>query len=146
MAPIPTLVPDARTLHGWFDRDLPPVLTVDPGTTVRFATLDSGWSDGPDTGGERERGPQQKPGAGHALTGPVAVRGARPGMVLEVRIDAVVPGAWGTTYAGVREPGGNARRGLTEPVVAPWEIDVIAGTARTPHGHSVALRPFLGVI
>jgi acetamidase/formamidase len=29
---------DDRTLHGWFDRDLPPVLTVEPGTTVRFQT------------------------------------------------------------------------------------------------------------
>ena len=33
---VATLEPDARTLHGWFDRDLPPVLVVsttgDPAT------------------------------------------------------------------------------------------------------------------
>lgn len=146
MAEIPVLEPGAGTLHGWFDRDLPPALTVDPGTTVRFRTLDSGWSAGPHTGGERQRVPEHAPGSGHALTGPVAVRGARPGMVLEVRIDEVVPGAWGTTYAGVRASAWNARLGITEAVVVPWEIDVVAGTARTPTGHSVATRPFLGVI
>ena len=143
---IPVLEPGDGTLHGFFDRDLPPVLTVDPGTTVRFATLDSGWSAGPYTGGERERVPQHEPGAGHALTGPVAVRGARPGMVLEVRIDAVVPGAWGTTYAGTRRSAWNARLGVDEPVVHAWDLDVAAGTARNQHGHSVALRPFLGVL
>src|SRR5919202_19482 len=96
----PTLEPDSSTLHGWFDRHLPPVLTVDPGTTVRFRTLDSGWS-----------------------AGPVEVRGARPGMVLEVRIDDVVPGAWGTTYAGMRTTAWNARLGLEGPAVLAWGID-----------------------
>ena len=144
--PIPSLAPDARTLHGWFDRDLPPVLTVDPGTTVRFATLDSGWSAGPHTGGERPRVPEHTPGAGHALTGPVEVRGARPGTVLAVRIDDVVPGPWGTTYAGTRPTAWNARLGIEAPAVLAWDIDVAAGTARDQHGTTVALRPFLGVM
>jgi acetamidase/formamidase len=143
---IPVLDANADTLHGFFDRDLPPVVTVAPGTTVRFRTLDSGWSAGPHTGGERERVPEHAPGMGHALTGPVAVRGARPGMVLEVRIDDVVPAAWGTTYAGARRTAWNARLGIEQPAVLAWEIDVVAGTARNQHGQSVATRPFLGVI
>jgi acetamidase/formamidase len=140
---------DARTLHGWFDRDLPPVLTVDPGTTVRFRTLDSGWFLEPDTGGDvagRRRAPEHTPDAGHALTGPVAVRGARAGQVLEVRIDDVVPASWGTTYAGLRSTAWSARLGVTEPAVHSWTIDASAGTARNQHGHAVAVRPFLGVI
>ena len=144
---------DARTLHGWFDRDLPPVLTVDPGTTVRFRTLDSGWFLEPDTGGDvadRRRAPEHTPDAGHALTGPVEVRGARAGQVLEVRIDDVVPASWGTTYAGLRSTAWNARLGLTGPAVHSWVIDwdddTAAGTARNQHGHTVAVRPFLGVI
>ena len=149
MAPIPVLEPDARTLHGWFDRDLPPVLTVDPGTTVRFRTLDSGWFAGPWAGGdlaERPRVPEHTADAHHALTGPVAVRGARPGMVLEVRIDDVVPGAWGTTYAGTRRTAWSARLGIDTPAVHAWEIDPTAGVARNQHGTSVAVRPFLGVM
>ena len=141
----PHLEPTARTLHGWFDRDLEPVLTVDPGTTVRFRTLDSGWSAGPWTG-ERRRVPEWREGVAHALTGPVAITGARPGMVLEVRIDAVVPGTWGTTYAGVRSTAWNARLGIDAPAVHAWQIDATAGTARNQHGHTVAVRPFLGVI
>jgi acetamidase/formamidase len=143
----PTLRPDAGTLHGWFDRDLPPVLTVDPGTTVRFATLDSGWFLEPHTGdvATRRRAPGHTPGAGHALTGPVGVRGARPGDVLAVRIGDVVPGPWGTTYAGLRPTAWNLRLGVEQPAVVPWEIDVAAGTATSSPG-TVALRPFLGVM
>ncbi|MCU1614361.1 MAG: Acetamidase/Formamidase [Frankiales bacterium] len=143
---IPVLEPHAGTLHGWFDRDLPPVLTVDPGTTVRFRTLDSGWSAGPHTGGERRRVAEHAPGMGHALTGPIRVRGARPGMVLAVRADDVVPGTWGTTYAGARPTAWNARLGIATAAVHSWEIDVPAGIARNQYGHSVALRPFLGVM
>ena len=78
MTALAVVAPDERTLHGWFDPALPPVLTVEPGTTVRFGTLDSGWGTGPWTGGpgaERPRHPAHVEGAGHALTGPVAVAG-----------------------------------------------------------------------
>jgi acetamidase/formamidase len=150
MDDVPTLEPDASTLHGWFDRDLPPVLTVDPGTTVRFRTLDSGWFAGPYDGGDptvpRARVPEHTPEAGHALTGPVEVRGARAGMVLEVGIGDVVPGPWGTTYAGFRSTAWNARLGLTEPAIQAWQIDAAAGTACNQHGHTVAIRPFLGLL
>ena len=103
------LAPDERTLHGTWDAARPPVLTVEPGTTVRIGTLDSGWSTGPYTGADtaeglaaRPRHPAHDPAYGHALTGPVAVAGAEPGQVLSVRIDDVVPGAFGTTYCGLR--------------------------------------------
>lgn len=38
-----TIEPERRTLHGYFSCDLAPVLTIDPGDSVRFRTLDSGW-------------------------------------------------------------------------------------------------------
>ena len=34
---------EASVLHGHFSRDLEPVLTVDPGDSVRFSTPDAGW-------------------------------------------------------------------------------------------------------
>jgi acetamidase/formamidase len=74
------------------------------------------------------------------------VRGARAGQVLEIAIDSVVPSPWGTTYAGLLPTAWNARLGVTEPSVHPWIIDVAAGTARNRLGHSVPLRPFLGII
>ena len=141
------LGPDAP--HGFFDPAATPVLTVDPGDTVRFGTLEAGWSPAPfppDDLGARTRHPAWTPGSGHALTGPVAVRGAAAGGTLEVRVDAVVPGTWGTTYAGVRDTPYNRRYGLTEPAVHRWELDPAAGVGRNQHGHTVGLRPFLGVI
>ncbi|MGY1702852.1 acetamidase/formamidase family protein [Geodermatophilus sp. SYSU D00766] len=149
MTGVVPLEPGPGTLHGWFDRDLPPALTVDPGTTVRFATLDSGWFVEPDTGGDvadRRRDPRYTPGDGHALTGPVEVRGARAGQVLEVGIGAVVPAAWGTGFAGLADTAWNALLGRLEPTVHRWRIDAAAGTARNQHGHAVAVSPFLGVI
>jgi acetamidase/formamidase len=148
------LAPDERTLHGWFDPALPPALTVDPGTTVRLATLESGWGTGPYTGADtaealaaRPRHPAHDPAYGHALTGPVAVRGAEPGQVLSVRIDDVVPGAFGTTYVGLRHTALNERLGVLDaPTVRRWTLDPVAGIGRDQDGHSVALRPFLGVL
>jgi acetamidase/formamidase len=144
------LEPDERTLHGSWDRDRAPVVTVDPGTTVRVGTLDSGWFTGPHTDAglaTRPRHPAHDPASGHALTGPVAVRGAEPGQVLAVRIDDVVPGAFGTTYCGLRSTALNERLGvLAAPVVHSWTLDADAGIGRNQAGHSVALRPFLGVL
>ena len=34
---------ERRTLHGHFSRELEPVLSVDPGDSVRFRALSSGW-------------------------------------------------------------------------------------------------------
>jgi acetamidase/formamidase len=145
------LEPDARTLHGFFSPDRPPVLTIDPGDTVRFRTLESGWSDTPFTGDgtfrDRPRVPEYSPEAGHALVGPVAVRGARPGQALEIRIDTIVPGSWGNTVAGGWPSVFNQRYVLADDgVVHTWTLDRDTMTGRNQHGHTVALRPFLGVI
>jgi acetamidase/formamidase len=135
--------------HGFFDPGLAPVATVEPGETVRFATLESGWSPEPFDVADlasRRRHPAWTEDSGHALTGPVAVRGARAGQVLEIRLDAVVPGSWGTTYANIRPTAFAERYGLTGSAVHRWTLDPVTGTGRNQHGHTVGLRPFLGVI
>lgn len=145
------LAADQSNLHGWFDRSLPPALVIDPGDTVRFQTLDCWWSAGPLGADEflpdRARVAGYEPDAGHALTGPVAIRGARAGDTLAVRIDAVTPESWGTTVTG-----GSARRlfqryGIADhDTVHRWELDAVTGTGRNDYGHTVALRPFMGVM
>jgi acetamidase/formamidase len=142
--------PDKSTLRGWFSPDYEPVLTVDPGDRVRFRTLDCWWSAGPYEGGhirDRARVPEYPEGAGHALCGPVAVRGATPGSVLSVRVDTVRPARWGTTFAGGRASAFNDRYGLVDAhTVLSWELDQQAMTGRDQYGHTVALRPFMGVM
>jgi acetamidase/formamidase len=85
---------------------------------------------------------------GHALTGPVAVRGALPGMTLAVRIDEVVPGPWGWTAAGGRSRPFGKRLGLgdDEETILHWEIDADRGIARDQCGYAMPLRPFMGVM
>jgi acetamidase/formamidase len=82
-----TLEPEAGTLHGSFSRELTPILTINPGDTVRYRTLDAGWNVSPPKGQDRnkwhtfpDRDPERD--RGHALIGPIAIRGAKPGMYL----------------------------------------------------------------
>ena len=140
------------SLHGHFSRELPPALTIQSGDTVRFQTLDAGWGleQYPADGSPRRlftpRDPEQD--SGHALCGPVFVEGAEPGMTLEVRIDAVQPGAWGWTLAGGWDSLPNRRLGVAgrPQVTHQWALDTETMTGTNQHGHEVTLRPFLGVM
>jgi acetamidase/formamidase len=68
---------------------------------------------------------------GHALVGPVAVRCARPGTVLEVRIDEVRAGARGWTWAGGwwSVLGERLRLPDLDGHLLEWELDGAAGVA-----------------
>jgi len=143
---------ERRTVHGHFSRDLPPVLSVDPGDSVAFSSPDAGWGIGPpsDDGGTRERfGPRDPElDAGHPLLGPIDVRGARAGGTLAVRVDELRPGTWGITDAGGWPSPLNERLGVAdgETHTLVWQLDADAGTGRDQFGRTVALRPFLGVM
>jgi acetamidase/formamidase len=141
---------ERATLHGHFSRDLPPALTIDPGDTVRFECLDSNWGLEPYNGINIHRrefeGRDPVLDAGHALTGPVYIRSARPGMTLAVRIDAIQIGDWGTTMAGGWPHPWNERLGIREAgVFHVWTFDHKVGTARNQVGHTVSIHPFMGI-
>ncbi|QIQ02533.1 acetamidase/formamidase family protein [Streptomyces liangshanensis] len=131
-----------------FSRDLPPVLTVDPGDTVVVHSLDaSGHLERQRTPGEPR--PRMFPGRpGHCLVGPIAVRGARPGTALAVRVESLRPDPWGWTVSAAADTPLNRRLGLTDtdPSWLLWELDADAGTGTNQYGHTVSLAPFLGVI
>jgi len=64
-----------------------------------------------------------------------------------VRIDALVPAGWETCVAGGWQSPLNERYGIVDNgVIHTWTLDAEAMTARNQHGHTVGLRPFLGVI
>jgi acetamidase/formamidase len=145
--------PERRTLHGHFSRDLPPVLTIDPGDTVRFRTLDAGWGLEPRRStvhAERPatfepRDPQLDDG--HALCGPVAIRGAEPGMTLGVEIGEIRPGIWGYTPVGGWPSPVNDRFGIADAgTYLLWSLDAETMTGHNQYGRSIELRPFLGVM
>ncbi|HEY7349897.1 MAG TPA: acetamidase/formamidase family protein [Ktedonobacterales bacterium] len=147
-----SIEPERATLHGTFSREFPPVLTIDSGDTVRFRTLDAGWGleppAAPGTRGRKFEPRIEERDTGHALCGPVAIRGAEPGMTLEVQIDAIRPGAWGWTAAGGQHRQRmNERLGVAEREgMLIWTLDPDALIGRDQYGHTVALRPFMGVM
>lgn len=139
------------TLNGHFSRDLAPVLTIDPGDTVRFQCLDSGWGLEPHNGVNMERLQSERRNPdldhGHALTGPVAVRGAKAGQTLAVRIDSLQVGQWGTTFVGGWKADWNDRLGVSDHgIFHVWTFDHEAQIAHNQRGHSVKMRPFMGVM
>ena len=143
---------ERRTLHGHFSRELDPVLEIDSGDTIAFATLDAGWGLEPPRadGSRRRRFEPREPELddGHPLIGPVAVRGANAGQVLEVRIENVRVGHTGFTIAGGWSTPLNERLGVagSEDFVLVWELDADAGIARERAGRELRLSPFLGVL
>jgi acetamidase/formamidase len=136
---------ERRTLHGHFSRDLPPILTVDSGDTVAFSCLDSAWHLAP---GEKFEPRDEELDNGHALVGPIEVRGGRAGQTLAVRIDEVRVGSFGATLAGGFSTPLNDRLGMSEgeALILRWALDADAGVGRDEEGREVELRPFPGVL
>ena len=122
---------ERRTLHGHFSRELEPVLSVEAGESVRFRALNAGWRWEADGEFFAERDAEHLD-SGHALSGPIEVRGVRAGQTLAVRIDEVRPGLWGVTFG--------------DGETFEWTIDRDAGTATSDRGATVSIAPFLGVI
>ena len=119
---------DASVLHGHFSRELEPVLTVDPGDSVAFSTPNAGWDDRPRRAVHRRGTRSSTP----ATRSPARSRCAvpAPARCSSVRIDEVLPAAWGVTF------GGEGHR-------LDWELDGDVGAAA---GRSIRLAPFLGVL
>jgi acetamidase/formamidase len=118
---------EARVLHGYFSRELEPVVEVRSGDHVRFSVPNHSWDLGPD----EELAPRSPElDTGHALAGPIAVLGATAGQTLAVRVESVEPGAWGVTHGG-------------ENHAVHWELEGSVGRAL---GREVSLAPFLGVM
>lgn len=147
-----SLTPTRETLHGTFSSKRDPVLTIDSGDTIEATTLDARWgievptSDDAPGAMFADRDPVKD--AGHALCGPIAIRGAEPGMTLAIEIDGLTPGSWGWNVAGGRENGINERLGFgtEQELYVPWTVDPDSGTATNTFGHTVRIAPFFGVL
>nr|WP_321983121.1 acetamidase/formamidase family protein [uncultured Lichenicoccus sp.] len=138
---------------GFFDATVAPVLTVASGDTVRLDCLSGGPEVMPPAGHVLVVPPAlaaihaaSLPRLGtHILTGPVAVAGAAPGDMLEVRIEAVEPSAdWG--YCGFRPLAGTLPEDFPHRFMSHIPVDRARGTCRLPWGPELVLRPFFGIL
>jgi acetamidase/formamidase len=152
--PVPShrLLPVRETLHGRFDRSLPPVLRVASGDVVEAQAPNAGWSlvEQADPVAHREKVTPLVPedADGHCLLGPVYVEGLEPGDTLEVEILELRVARWGWSGAAGWDSEYNVRLGIdgAEHMEWIWRIDPDAGTATSTGGHEIAIRPFLGLI
>ena len=139
---------DATVAHYEWNNTIPPRLVAEPGDTLVLDTRDA--ADGYYTATSTSRDTAARgPFKGHPLTGPVSIRGARPGDVLVVDILEVRPSAaFGWTHI---RPG----RGLLPEADFPesflqiWDVSdgsVARMRARSGTRVMVPQAPFPGVI
>jgi len=144
-----------ETVHwGFFDAKLPPQITVDSGDTVTISTVSgtlgllpkaaSGLTVPPALQAIHDK-VQAKLGGPHILTGPVAVRGAKAGQVLEVRIKAVeLNQDWG--YNTVRPLAGALPHDFDEFRQIHIPLDKQRMIGKLPWGLDIDLKPFFGIM
>lgn len=130
----------SATCNRW-NRDYPPRLTISPGDTVELLLKDA--SDGqvrPDMS-LKEFSAIDKTRI-HALTGPVAVRGAEPGDALEIEFLEYRHEGWAWTSI---MPGlGLFGDEFTDHFLHVWNLD--GGQTRSIPGVTLDLHPFCGII
>lgn len=131
----------AEPTHSRWNHDLEPRLWVEPGDIVHMECLDaSGGQVKPDATMQdflridRERI--------HALTGPIGMKGAEKGDVLQLDVLQVRHKGWGWT--SVISGLGFLEERFTEPHLFHWELDDNATRSLAPA--VVPLRPFCGVM
>jgi len=138
-----TLQEDPRHGHNRWHPDIKPAIEVEPGTIVGLETRDA--FDGfikPDTRASDLA--NAKLSVVHPLTGPVYVKGAEPGDVLEVTVVEVAPEEFGFT---VQVPGfGFLRDEFTDPYLVRWNISDGFATSDELPGVRIPGAPFMGVI
>jgi acetamidase/formamidase len=140
------------TIHwGYLDGALPAVLTVDPGDRVVIESVSGNpeWMPPDATGFEvlpelRNIHQQVKRGSGnHIFTGPIFVRGAAVGDMLEVRIsDIELRQDWG--YNLFRAYGGTLPDEFPYYRIIHVKLDRERNSAILPSGLTVPMRPFFG--
>lgn len=142
---------DETVTVGQLDREFPPVLAIEPGDTVTLETMNH-WADGvtPETSIDDviELRSSKYPEVGpHSVTGPIEVAGARPGDVLRVAVERLVPREHGFNLF---MPGafklGLLYEEFPEGRIRHFEHDLEAMTTEFLPGVTLPLAPFLGIM
>ena len=137
-----SLAEQPNTGHNRWHPEIPPIVEVGEGEEVVLPTRDTldGQFNSNTTVADFS---SLSPGPIHPLTGPVYVKGAQPGDLLEVEFLNILPEGWGFTCI---LPGFGFLRDLfTTPYMVHWTIS--DGSATSPQLPGVRLpgAPFMGV-
>jgi acetamidase/formamidase len=138
---------------GVFDAEFPPVFHIESGDTVEIQCVSgrdevlpppgSGLTIPPELSAILAANPGSR--AGHIVTGPIAVAGAMPGDMLEIRIDKIEPGAdWG--YNMIRPLVGTLPEDFHETTLMHIPVDKERLVCTLPWGTELPMAPFFGVM
>ena len=136
---------------GVFDATLPPILSVDSGDTLSFPNTWSHFLNAMQPGVPVETLAKLRvdnPGKGpHSIIGPVAVNGAEPGDVLEIRYKTLRPFTWGAAFNNPGSLGtGLLPQDFEHGQVKYMDLDLRAMKAAFAPDISVPLKPFQGTL
>jgi formamidase len=130
------------TGHNRWHPDIAPVLEVEPGEQVVLETRDAldGYLNASSSVADFGALPL---GAIHPLTGPVLVKGAVAGDLLEIEFVDIEPQPW--AFSAIMPGLGFLRDVMTTPFLVHWQIaDGFATSAQIP-GVRIPGAPFMGV-
>jgi acetamidase/formamidase len=147
-----------ETVHlGGFSHLLAPVLTVDSGDRVNIETY-TGYYIYEQAPPEfltpalidicQNLPPVRKVAGGpHLLTGPIYVRGAQPGDVLEVKLETITP-RLPIGFNAIRPGWGALPHQFTQPALRFIPLDLANQIAEFPTGSGIQipLKPFFGIL
>lgn len=132
---------DCDEIHRVWDHAIPPRLEIDSGDSVTFRTRNVG--DGSLTPESTAEDVRNRKFIGHPLTGPVSVKEARVGDVLQIEILELQPDDWGLTLIA---PGrGLLPEDFSDPYLKIWDLSD-GDSAELRPGIRVPLEPFHGVM
>ena len=141
-----------ETVHlGVYDTNLPPIVKIDSGDTISYPKTWSHFLNEMQPGVPVDKLAQMRkdnPGKGpHSIIGPIAVNGAEPGDVLEVRYKRIQPMDW----AGAFNNPGALKTGLlpgdfSEGQVKYVTLDLKKMSAPFGDNIHVPLKPFPGTL
>ena len=145
--PSKPLSEEPGTGHNRWHEDIEPVVEVDPGDTVVYETRDAFDGQLNRESTAEDVGNLDLSGV-HPLTGPVFVKGAEPGDLLEVKLVAVEADPWEQWGYTVEVPGfGFLRDDFPEPYIVHWRLhgNEYAESEQLP-GVRIRCNPHPGVL
>jgi len=138
---------EPETGHNRWHEAIEPVVVVDPGDTVIYETRDAFDGQLNRESTAEDVGNLDLSGV-HPLTGPVFVRGAEPGDLLEVKLTAVEADPWEQWGYTVEVPGfGFLRDEFPDPYIIHWRLhgNEYAESEQLP-GVRIRCNPHPGVL
>ncbi len=131
-----------RTGHNRWHPDIEPVIEVEPGEVVVLETRDAldGYLNSASTVADFASLPL---GAIHPLTGPVFVKGAMPGDLLEIEFVDIEPQPW--AFSAIMPGLGFLRDSMTTPFLVHWRLADGWATSEQLPGVRIPGAPFMGV-